>query len=315
MAASPHNDLAKDSLLVNILRHLSLLPVLLAAALAGGPLLANDNDESTDEKYERQFVLSNVEFTLRHEFAHVLIWELKPPIFGQEEDVADIFAVMGHLNMPLRKGEEEVVEQLRTVADGWKLEWQLALEEKSENSYWDLHSLDIQRYYSIVCLVYGSDRVKYADLLKTAELPLDRAEWCHEEYDQAKYAMQWMRSHFADAPATASGAVRGKITVSYEANTGVDGEKLDQWLRESRIADLFVEMVTERVNLPHDIAIVFENCPFPNAAWIKEKAQIQFCYPLLSRYLYLARELRRQRAASLSAVKEKKDSPHLLPLD
>lgn len=261
------------------------------------PIHAQTAEVPVNEKFERQFVLSNVEFTLRHEIAHVLIWELKPPIFGQEEDVADIFAVMGYLQMPMRKGEEDIVEQLKAVADGWKLEWRLAQEEKSENAYWDLHSLDIQRYYSIVCLVYGSDPVKHADLLKTVDLPLDRAEWCHEEHDQAKYAMQWMRSHFADASANAPGAARGKITVSYEQNTQVEGEKLDLWLRESRIADHIAEMVTERVYLPRDMAISFENCPFPNAVWIKERSRIQFCHPLLSRYLYLARELQKTHAA------------------
>lgn len=283
---------------MKVLRHLSLLPALLAALLAGGgPLLANDNEASADENYERQFVLSNVEFTLRHEIAHVLAWELKPPVFGREEDIADIFAVVGYMQMPMRKEEEGIVEQLQKVADGWKLEWQLALEEKSELAYWDLHSLDIQRYYNIVCLVYGADPINNAGLLKTAGLPIDRAEWCHEEYEQARHAIEWMRSHFAATAATAPGATRGKIIVNYEQNNEVEGEKLDHWLREARIADRLAEMVSERIALPRDITISFENCPFPNAVWIKEKAKVQFCHPLLSRFLYLARELRKMPAA------------------
>ena len=266
------------------------------------PLHATERAPPENEKYERQFVLSNVEFTVRHELAHALIWELKPPVFGKEEDVADIFAVIGQLQMPVRTGEEDIVEQLGEVADGWKLEWQLALEEKSDHAYWDLHSLDIQRYYNIVCLVYGSDPVKHAGLIKTAALPIDRAEWCHEEYDQAQNAMQWARSQFADASTTTPGAVRGKITVHYEPNREVDGEKLDQWLRESGIADRIAEMVTERVYLPRDLVISFESCPFPNAVWIKEQAKIQFCHPLLSRFLYLARELQNSRSNSAGSI-------------
>lgn len=269
---------------------------------SANPLHANDAVVSTNEEYERQFVLANVEYTLRHEIAHVLIWELKPPVFGHEEDVADTIAVMGHMMSPMRMGEDNIVEQLEKVADGWKLEWQQVLEEKVDHDYWDLHSLDIQRYYNIVCLVYGADPKNRADVIKAAELPIDRAEWCHEEYAQAKNAMIWLRTQSSTASANASNPARGNMTVQYEQNTMVEGEKLDQWLRESGIAERLAETVTERFHLPRDVVISFEGCPFPNAAWTQEEAKIQFCHPLLTRFLYLARELTKKRAASADGI-------------
>jgi hypothetical protein len=281
---------------------IQLFGIFLLLISSVNPLHANDATVSANEEYERQFVLANVEFTLRHEIAHVLIWELKPPVFGHEEDLADTIAVMGHMMSPMRKGEDSIVEQLVAVADGWKLEWQLLLEEKADHDYWDLYSLDIQRYYNIVCLVYGADPKNRADVIKAAGLPIDRAEWCHEEYAQAKNAMTWLRTQSSPVSVNASNPARGKMTVQYEQNTMVEGEKLDQWLRQSGIAERLAETVTERFHLPRDVVISFENCPFPNAAWTQEEAKVEFCHPLLARFLYLARELNKKRAATADSI-------------
>ena len=97
-------------------------------------------------------MLANTEFTLFHELAHVLIWELNLPVFGREEDAADNIALMGLMLLDRELPEAEqglVVEKLQAVADGWELEWRLVEEDQLELAYWDLHSLEIQRYYNI----------------------------------------------------------------------------------------------------------------------------------------------------------------------
>lgn len=266
------------------------------------PLNAKDAVNSSvyysQEQYERLFILSNTEFTLLHEIAHVLIWELKPPVFGREEDAADTIAVMAQMMLPVKAGEHSEIEKLQAVADGWKLEWQLVQEEEIDNAYWDLHSLEIQRYYNIACLVYGADPANRAEIVQAAELPTDRAESCHEEYALAKRAMDWLLTKLSPESADGSRTKRGITTVQYARNNTLEGEKIDKWLRESGIAERLAEAMTRRFDLPRDIVISFESCPFPNAAWNAELAKIQFCHSLLNRFLYLARELSRERNVS-----------------
>lgn len=268
------------------------------------PLRASETANIEDVKYERLFVLANTEFTLLHEIAHVLIWELKPPVFGREEDAADTIAVMAQMMLPdsadLSMSDE--IGKLQAVANGWKLEWKLIQEDELDTAYWDLHSLEIQRYYNIACLVYGADPANRASIMEAAGLPTDRAEWCHEEYALAKRAMDWLLTQLAASPGNMDAPKRGKATVAYAHNTTVEGEKLDRWLRESRLAERLAEAMTRRFDLPRDILISFETCPFPNAAWDVKTARINVCYSLLNRFLYLSRELIRERNNSADAT-------------
>ncbi len=272
--------------------------MLLSLAPPSGAQDANNSSPAEQERYERLFVLANTEFTLLHEMAHVLIWEMKPPVFGREEDAADTIAVMAQMMLPVKEGESDEIEKLQAVADGWKLEWQLVQEEELDNAYWDLHSLEIQRYYNIACLVYGADPANRADIAQAAELPTDRAESCHEEYALAKGAMDWLLTKLSPESADGPKTKRGITTVQYARNNTLEGEKIDKWLRESGIAERLAEAMTRRFDLPRDIVISFESCPFPNAAWNAELAKIQFCHSLLNRFLYLARELSKERNVS-----------------
>lgn len=277
-----------------LFRRLCVFVLLVCAPV---PLSAGEASDQGDEQYERLFVLANTEFTLLHEIAHVLIWELNPPIFGREEDAADTIAVMAQMMLPdsTDPSMSDEINKLQAVANGWKLEWKLIQEDEIDTAYWDLHSLEIQRYYNIACLVYGADPSHRASIIEAAELPTDRAEWCHEEYALAKAAMDWLLTRLASKPDDMHKSKRGKMTIVYAENTTVEGEKLDKWLRESKVADRLAEAVTRRFDLPRDVLISFENCPFANAAWDVKTARINVCYSLLNRFLYLSRELVRER--------------------
>lgn len=277
-----------------------ILACLLALMIPAAPAMAQTASTSTvsiqnDNAYERLFVMANVEFTLLHELAHVLIWEVKPPVLGREEDAADSIAVMAQMLQQHRPGEADNIEKLQAVADGWKLEWQLVQEDALETAYWDLHALEIQRYYNIACLVYGADPENRGVILKAAQLPTDRAEWCREEYDLAKRSVDWLLTQLPAAAGSAANDRRGEMTVSYAPNTTLEGEKLDKWLHDSGIAERLAEVMNQRFDLPRDVNISFENCQYPNAAWDAEQAKIQFCHMLLNRFLYLARELAKER--------------------
>lgn len=288
------------------LRGLAVLVVAAGCAAAAFIASARAAGPAEDTGNARRFVLANIEFSLLHEMAHILIWELKLPVFGREEDAADNIAVVSLLMMQDENNPGAVIDKLQSIADGWKLEWRLVEEEEIDHAYWDLHSLEIQRYYNIACLVYGADPKNREQIIHAAGLPTDRAEFCHEEYAMAKGAMDWLLSKHANTPqatpATTLAAVpvtqagkRGQVHLVYEKNTSIDGETLDAWLQESKIPEKLVEIIETRFDLPRDITISFEQCPFPNASWDVDKASVQFCYSLMNRFMYLAREMARER--------------------
>jgi hypothetical protein len=57
--------------------------------------------------------------------------------------------------------------------------------EAFENiAFWDEHSLDAQRMYHILCLIYGSNPQLYGELVGEDALPKTRADRCPGEYQQ-----------------------------------------------------------------------------------------------------------------------------------
>ena len=131
-------------------------------------------------------VLYSTVWTLYHEMGHALINVLDLPAVGKEEDAVDQFSTL----VLLQSGEQEA-EAVDIAAEEFRLS--AAAHDKSEDAYWDEHSLDKQRFYNILCLVYGQDpdRKSNKAMVKDGELPKERAEGCQEEYRQLDRA--WSR--------------------------------------------------------------------------------------------------------------------------
>jgi len=116
--------------------------------------------------------------TLFHEFAHALIYNYQLPVIGKEEDAAD-----GLASILLIEFFENGAEIAISAADLFELEDQ-SIDVLREEDFWGEHSLDIQRFYSTLCYVYGSDALKYAMLKKDAGLSEEKAEICIEDYER-----------------------------------------------------------------------------------------------------------------------------------
>ena len=58
------------------------------------------------------------------------------------------------------------------------------------SAFADVHSLDAQRFYNVLCLAYGADPKRFADTVEKKHLPEDRAEDCAGENQQVAYAVQ-----------------------------------------------------------------------------------------------------------------------------
>ena len=118
-----------------------------------------------------------------HELGHGLVDACKVPITGREEDAVDQLSTL--VLIEATEGGEQM------ALDGalaFKLYAELARGEKK--IYWDEHSLDEQRFFDTICLVYGHDDKKFAYLVDNGTLPEERASMCREDYSRVKGAWQ-----------------------------------------------------------------------------------------------------------------------------
>jgi len=113
---------------------------------------------------------------LLHELAHALIFMYDLPVVGKEEDAADSLATVLLIEF-FKDGQEIAI----SAADSFVLLDQYIGQFK-EKVFWSEHSLDIQRYYSTLCHVYGSEPRKYRHIVTTAGFSKKRMERCIEEY-------------------------------------------------------------------------------------------------------------------------------------
>ncbi len=225
------------------------------AALAAAPLRAETVADLSEGA--RDYVEGNILGTLYHELGHALIDVLEPVVLGQEEDAADVLAVVLAHDL----WEEE---DARRVASATALSFWLSSEEGYETAYWDVHGPDEQRYYNTVCLFYGADPDARADFAQEFELPEDRAAYCADEFALANESWGAYLDDIAlgetEAPAKSLSFV----------NAGGDEE----------IAALLMDEVTDLnalYRLPTPVAVRLEACDEANAFYDPETRVISIC--------------------------------------
>lgn len=119
--------------------------------------------------------------TLFHEVGHVLYSQYDLPLLAREEDAADALA-----SVLLLEYVENGARVVLNAADMFGLESE-RFDNLEESDFWSEHSLDIQRFYTSLCHVYGSDPEAHADLVnEEAGLTQARAENCQYEYERIR---------------------------------------------------------------------------------------------------------------------------------
>ena len=126
--------------------------------------------------------------TFFHELGHALVDACKIPITGREEDAVDQLSTL-----VLIEATEDGEQMALDGALSFKLYADL---EKGEKVYWDEHSLDEQRYFNTICLVYGHDEEKYAYLVDNGTLPEERAVFCTEDYEKVSQAWRQLMAPY-----------------------------------------------------------------------------------------------------------------------
>ena len=227
----------------------------LCAALS---MLLTSNAVMADEN-TNTFVEANMLATLYHELGHALIDLQQMPIFGQEEDAADVLSV---LLINAFYEEEDAVALAYDTAFGFLGEDEHAKAEGYAPAWWDVHGPNLQRYYNLVCLFYGAAPEEREDVARELGLPDDRAASCPDE--------------FALADASWS-SVLDEMTKEAPSDTIHLGRVTDL---DSPVAVLIkaeIELLNKDFALAGNLDIHIESCGEANAFYNPEDRSITLC--------------------------------------
>lgn len=140
-------------------------------------------EDATEEEVEES-VMNATAFFFYHELGHALIHVLDLPTTGREEDAVD------QLSTYVLAQESEPGEAPALDGAAAFLFWsQKAQGSGVQAPFWDEHSLDEQRFFNIVCWVYGENPGQLQSLVQQGYLPEDRAARCPAEW--AKIDKSW----------------------------------------------------------------------------------------------------------------------------
>lgn len=253
------------------------LAVALACAL---PAAAEAKGKKTDTSEEfAVFVIGNTLFMLHHELGHALIDKLQVPVLGREEDAVDGLAVL----MMLPEEDDPVADELiLAAADGYYLTYER--EDEDDLAFWDEHSLDLQRYASIVCLVFGSDPEAWSELAEVSDMPDEQRDRCPGIYEQT--ARSWdalLERHYRPEGRTGGGRIK---LIFKRAAKRID-PALVKLLKESRALRDAVTYVADSFVLPGDFDVVFESCDEANAYYDPQTGNVSVCYELVAYFAEL----------------------------
>lgn len=127
-----------------------------------------------------------------HEAGHALFDMLHIPVLGREEDAADQIAAYSLAGL----GDELARSTIAGVAYMYARDAQGAT--IGQHALANVHSLDGQRFYNLLCIAYGSNPKVFAPAVEKKYLPEDRAEGCEDEYKQVNYAVRTLFAPYVD---------------------------------------------------------------------------------------------------------------------
>jgi len=122
-------------------------------------------------------------FIVLHELGHALIDVLDLPVTGREEDAVDQLAVW--LLLQEAGGDAAVADAAFSflAAEPKRSEW-------ANQDMGDEHALDAQRYYNLLCWVYGSSPSRHQERVRDSTLPARRRAQCPREFERLKRSWQ-----------------------------------------------------------------------------------------------------------------------------
>ncbi len=139
--------------------------------------LIQSNVSSPTEEMVRDALIRSTLHVINHEVGHAIVDLLSLPVLGREEDAADGFSAFILLE---RGGPSDAY----SVLQGALTNGQHPLFETGSAA--DVHSLNDQRFYNLMCWMLGSDTVRFAGFAQKANLPAFRQRSCAHEWAQLR---------------------------------------------------------------------------------------------------------------------------------
>ncbi|HEX6993709.1 MAG TPA: DUF4344 domain-containing metallopeptidase [Gammaproteobacteria bacterium] len=274
----------------------------LAAASTGGAQPDGEDPARLFETTPEQFVVANAQFVLMHELAHLVIDEKRVPILGPEESAADYIAAM----MLIRprtvppEGPDALLQVAVSTAEGFALAWRRRERIGAELPYWDNHSLTVQRFSTLACLLYGSNPERFSILVERLDMPEARARSCVKEYERAAHAIDWLFDTYARKPTDPPGA---PIEIRFEEPPTLTSVRMRDAIERQGFIERTFRFFNEVVALDEPATFVMRSCRLPQAMWLPETRELVLCYELLDAYMAmgLERSQARERGPAGSA--------------
>lgn len=257
-----------------------LAALLLAALLAVVPV----HSRAADTAAVDGFTAGNMIFFFYHELGHALVAEFGIPVLGKEEDAVDQLATL--LMIESYRSDPSAAEYLSAAATGWLVSWeQMNTGKVVDLPMWDEHSLDIQRFYGMLCLMYGADPEAFGDLAKEAALPDERAANCADEYQAA--LANWgavLEPYLLPEDGKRPEGLAGRLALTYAEPRDPAYAPLRTALAENGFLDAAVDDINGTIALPKDIPVSVEECGEENAFWDPQAERVVICYELVRWY-------------------------------
>jgi hypothetical protein len=229
-------------------------------------------------KATTEFTAGNMLFVLLHETAHGLISDLGLPVLGREEDAADAFATVTMLHMK----NEFTHRTLVNAAKSWMISARRSRDMGDPDVYYDVHGLEFQRAYNILCLMVGSDPEQFEDLANETNMPEDRQGTCQGDYSNASWSWDRALKPYLRAPEQE----RQKYQILYGKPEG----SLDIFERVFRVTGM-MERVAERLADLYawrkPFSIEAQTCGSPGANWSVQEHKVILCYELAEEFVQL----------------------------
>lgn len=223
------------------------------------------------------YFVGNIGWLTMHEFGHALVSEFQLPILGKEEDSVDNFAT---INMIADDSDPGLEEMISDVIDAWFNAGLYA------NLNYGAHSVDEQRAYAVVCMLVGHDPEGWKAIADDAEMPEDRQQNCHWEFEKAERGWETVLSAYEMGEDEAPTA---QIAIEY--NDAGEFGAAAELLRASGVLEQIAGDIERKFKLPNPLTVSAELCGQANAFYVPSERKVKVCYELANFFLEKAQQL------------------------
>jgi len=249
----------------------------------------------SDSRVQRH-VLGNTLWTVLHWMSHAIIDSESRPVSGDMEVTADELATL--LLIEVHNGDQENAGRaINTMLGltGQVISWVAHAESSQGKSKasepvteWGGHQLTLERYRTVVCILFGRNPKVFGQLLLWGYWPpapqVGSGE-CRDKYERIRATWIDILIPFEKSQAESSDAARaGRVTVEFQPTSDVRLDELRALVVNSELITRLAARLSASHAMKQDIRLVFKECGAPDTNWEKNERRITVCYELLSTF-------------------------------